>query len=63
MRFLLGLIVGMFLLVAGVYLLDDHSSGAAQQRNMVNWPVVSEKWTAAKARIRKEWAQLSTMKL
>ncbi|MCC6948230.1 MAG: hypothetical protein IT539_10735 [Bradyrhizobiaceae bacterium] len=64
MRFLLGMIFGAFLLFAGAYLHDDHSSDPAlQQRNMVNWSVVSETWTAAKTRLQKEWTQLSSTKL
>jgi len=64
MRFLLGMIFGAFLLLAGAYLHDDHGSDPAlQERNMVNWNVVSEKWTAAKVRVQEEWTQLSSTKL
>lgn len=61
MRFLLGMIFGAFLLFAGVYAYDNHSADLAQrQGNIVNWDVVSDKWSAAKARVQKEWAQLSS---
>jgi hypothetical protein len=64
MRFFLGMIFGALLLLAGAYIHDDHSSDPAlQQRNMVNWSVVSENWQSVKARVQREWAQLSTTKL
>ena len=64
MRFLLGMIFGALFLILASYALDDHSADAtAKQRNMVNWNVVSENWAAAKSRVQREWAQLSTMKL
>ena len=64
MRFLLGMIFGALLLVAGAYLYDNHGSDpAARQRNMVNWNVVSENWTAVKSRVQREWANISSIKL
>jgi hypothetical protein len=64
MRFFLGMIFGALLLIGVAYVLDNQSADAvAKQRNMVNWNVVSENWTAFKSRVQREWAQLSTRKL
>jgi hypothetical protein len=64
MRFLLGMIFGALLLLFGAYVYDDHSSDPAlQRRNMVNWSIVSENWTAMKSRMQREWANLSSTRL
>jgi hypothetical protein len=64
MRFLLGMIFGALLLIAGAYLYDNQSAdAAARQRNMVNWNVVSENWNALKSRVQREWATISSTKL
>jgi hypothetical protein len=57
MRFLLGLILGAFILGVSIYIHD--ANVGVGERNMVNWDVVSENWQAAKTRVQREWAQLS----
>ena len=64
MRFFLGMIFGALLLLAAAYAHYNHSGDPAQMRgNMVNWTVVSDNWQSVKARVQREWAQLSTTKL
>jgi len=58
MRFLLGLILGAFILGASIYIHD--ANVGVGERAMVNWDVVSENWQAAKTRVGREWAQLSS---
>jgi hypothetical protein len=61
MRFLLGLVLGVFLTVSAAYIYDSgRADQAGLQRTMVNWDVVSENWQAAKARMQREWSELSS---
>ncbi len=60
MRLLLGMILGAMLTVTAAWIYDSgRADQAGLQRTMVNWDVVSENWQAAKARVQREWTQLS----
>jgi len=60
MRVLFGMILGVLLTVSVAYIYDaGRADQAGLQRTMVNWDVVSENWQAAKARVQREWTQLS----
>ena len=64
MRFLLGIIFGVCLTVAGAYIYDrgsttEASSTATAARPMVNWDVVDTNWKRATSRMRREWDRLA----
>jgi hypothetical protein len=68
MRFFLGMIFGMFLIIAGAFLYDNWSSEpttttetTVSQRRMVNWDVVNENWRAVRDNAREGWTRLSKM--
>lgn len=61
MRVLFGMILGAMLTVLAAYVYDSgRTEQAGIQRQMVNWDVVSENWNAAKARVQREWTQISS---
>lgn len=61
MRVFLGMILGAMLTVFAAYVYDSgRTEQAGIQRQMVNWDVVSENWNAAKARVQREWTQISS---
>ena len=61
MRLFLGMILGAVLTVTAAWIYDSGRAGqAGLQRTMVNWDVVSENWQAAKARVQREWTQISS---
>jgi hypothetical protein len=61
MRFLLGLVLGVLLTISAAYIYDSgRADQAGLQRTMVNWDIVSENWQAAKARVQREWSELSS---
>ena len=61
MRVFLGMILGALLTITAAYIYDSgRADQAGIQRTMVNWDVVSENWQAAKARVQREWTQLSS---
>jgi hypothetical protein len=60
MRVFLGMLLGALLTVTAAWIYDSgRADQAGLQRQMVNWDVVSENWQAAKARVHREWTQLS----
>lgn len=61
MRVFFGMILGAMLTVFVAYVYDSGSAyQAGLQRQMVNWDVVSENWNAAKARVQREWTEISS---
>lgn len=61
MRLFLGMILGAVLTVTAAWIYDSgRADQAGLQRTMVNWDVVSENWQAAKARVQREWTQISS---
>jgi hypothetical protein len=68
MRFLLGIIVGVFLTIGAAYLSDTsmtRSSASAthsstEQRAMVNWDVVSRNWQNLSLGVRQTWNRLAS---
>ena len=61
MRLFLGMILGALLTVTAAWIYDSgRADQAGLQRTMVNWDVVSENWQAAKARVQREWTQISS---
>jgi hypothetical protein len=64
MRFVLGVIVGIFLTLGVAYLHDasvrtDASAPGAAARPMVNWDVVETEWQRITGRLRREWDRLA----
>jgi hypothetical protein len=60
MRVFFGMILGALLTISAAYVYDSgRTDQAGIERTMVNWDVVSENWQAAKARVQREWTQLS----
>ena len=68
MRFLLGIIVGVFLTIGAAYVSDASttriSASATQssdeQRPMVNWDVVSRNWQSLSLGVRQTWDRLAS---
>ena len=61
MRLFLGMILGAVLTVTAAWIYDSgRADQVGLQRTMVNWDVVSENWQAAKARVQREWTQISS---
>jgi hypothetical protein len=66
MRTFFGMILGVFITIAGAYLYDSMQtssvatgSSATTHRTMVNWDVVSENWQSFKQRAQIEWNKLT----
>jgi len=67
MRFLTGIVVGIFLTIGAAYLSDasnapTSASGAqssTEQRPMVNWDVVSRNWQSLSLGVRQTWDRLT----
>jgi hypothetical protein len=68
MRFLLGIIVGVFLTI-GVAFVSDASTtrtsasatqSSAEQQPMVNWDVVSRNWQSLSLGVRHTWDRLAS---
>ncbi len=67
MRVFLGMILGMLLLVAGVYISDSMSTStvaagdvAQNGRTIVNWDVAAADWDKLKLSARDNWIRLSS---
>jgi hypothetical protein len=68
MRFLLGIIVGVFLTIGAAYLSDASTTrtsasatqSSAEQRPMVNWDVVSRNWQRLSLGVRQTWDRLAS---
>jgi hypothetical protein len=67
MQTFLGMILGAFLLVAGVYAYDSMQTSsvangqvAQNSRTIVNWDVAASDWHALKARAREDWIKISS---
>ena len=58
-----GLIFGALLVIGGAYLHDrlisPSSAAGAEQRQLVNWDVVSENLKHLAARVQQEWDRLA----
>jgi hypothetical protein len=65
MRLLLGMVLGAVLTIGGAYLYDSHHAAramnptTAQQRPLVNWDVVANKWGHLTRRARGEWNRIA----
>jgi hypothetical protein len=61
MRTLFGMILGALITVGAAYIYDTQTltTGAAAERPMVNWDVVSQKWEFVSARASAEWKRLA----
>jgi hypothetical protein len=68
MRFLLGIIVGVFLTIGAAYLFDTSmtrtsasaTQSSTEQRPMVNWDVVSRNWQSLSLGVRQTWNRLAS---
>jgi hypothetical protein len=68
MRFLLGIVVGVFLTVGAAYLSDASTTqisasgtqSSVEHRPMVNWDVVSRNWQSLSSGVRQTWDRLAT---
>ncbi len=69
MQTFVGMILGMLLLVAGVYVYDSMSTStvatstngqAMASRTIVNWDVAAVDWKALKVRAHDDWIKLSS---
>ena len=58
MRFILGIIIGCALTVAGAYVADRVSVAAAQPA-MVNWDVVAKNFDSVTTRAREGWKKIA----
>jgi len=67
MRLFLGIIVGVFLTIGFAYVYDASTTLpseptaqiSGEQRPMVNWDVVSEKWHGWSSDVRHTWNKLA----
>jgi hypothetical protein len=69
MRVFLGIILGVFLTIAGAYVIDSVTTGPATagaeagatvaRRPMVNWDVVDHNWHAFTESVRLGWNRLA----
>jgi hypothetical protein len=69
MRVLLGIILGVFLTIAGAYVIDAVTTGpvtagagadaTVARRPMVNWDVVDHNWHAFTDSVRNGWNRLT----
>ena len=67
MRLFLGIIVGVFLTIGFAYVYDASTTFppestaqiSSEQRPMVNWDVVSEKWHGWSSGVRNTWNRLA----
>jgi hypothetical protein len=67
MRVFLGIILGVFLTIASVFIVDTLTTGptataqtSVERRPMVNWDVVGKNWHVFTERVRYGWNRLST---
>ena len=67
MRLFLGILLGIFITIAGAYVSDSMMVGTAATapgsrtevvRPMVNWDVVDQNWRAFAERVRHAWNRL-----
>ena len=68
MRLFLGILLGIFITIAGAYVYDSMTVGTAATRPgsgtevvrpMVNWDVVDGNWRLFKDRVRHTWNRLT----
>jgi hypothetical protein len=67
MQTFIGMILGMLLLIAGVYTYDSMTTStvasgqvAQANRTIVNWDVAKVDWKALKTRAHDDWIRLSS---
>ena len=67
MQTFIGMILGILLLMGGVYIYDSiqtssATSGQAAQSNrtIVNWDVAAADWKTLKARAQEDWVKISS---
>ena len=67
MQTFIGMIMGMLLLIAGVYVYDSMATStvannqvATANRTIVNWDVAETNWHALKVRAHDDWIKLSS---
>lgn len=58
MRLLLGIVLGVFLTIIVVYIVDLGADGV-EQRHMVNWDVVGERLSHLTASLQAVWADFT----
>jgi hypothetical protein len=67
MQTFLGMILGVLLLIGGVYLYDSMQTSTVANgqtsettRTIVNWDVASRDWDALKVRAHDDWVRISS---
>ena len=67
MKVFLGMILGVLLLVGGVYIYDSMQTSsvangqvAQNSRTIVNWDVATSDWNALKTRAHEGWIKISS---
>jgi hypothetical protein len=67
MQTFVGMMLGMLLLIAGVYVYDSMATStvsnnqvATANRTIVNWDVAETNWKALKVRAHDDWIKLSS---
>lgn len=67
MPMLVGMILGAFFTVAGVYVYDSMATSTVAKgatahdgRTIVNWDVAANDWQTLKERARQDWEKLSS---
>jgi hypothetical protein len=67
MQTFIGMILGVLLLVGGVYIYDSMQTStvangqvAQNSRTIVNWDVAANDWNALKTRAHDDWIRLSS---
>jgi hypothetical protein len=67
MQTFIGMILGVLLLVGGVYIYDSMQTSsvangqvAQNSRTIVNWDVAASDWNALKTRAHEDWVRISS---
>jgi hypothetical protein len=67
MQTFIGMILGVLLLVGGVYIYDSMQTStvangqvAQNSRTIVNWDVAASDWNALKTRAHEDWIKISS---
>ena len=67
MRTLFGMILGVLLLIGGVYVYDSMQTSSVANgqvaqagRTIVNWDVAASDWEKLKARAQSDWVKISS---
>jgi hypothetical protein len=67
MQTFIGMVLGVLLLVGGVYIYDSMQTSsvangqvAQNSRTIVNWDVAASDWNALKTRAHEDWVRISS---